>query len=101
MIMLGSTIRYVREANGLTQRAAAEVLGVSDVHLCNLEHDKARPSAELLVKMQEEWNVDLYVLSWCLRGDLRELPKAVRGPMEQLARAWRSELEAKRILKRD
>jgi len=99
MIKLGNTIKYVREAKGLTQRAAAAVLGVSDVHLCNLEHDKARPSVGLLKKMHEEWHVDLYVLSWCLHGDVKRLPKAVRRPMGQLARAWRSELEAKRILK--
>jgi len=98
MIKLGSTIKYVREAKGLTQRAAARVLGVSDVHLCNLEHDKARPSAGLLKKMHQEWNTDLYILSWCLHGDLMRLPKAVRAPMEQLARAWRSELERERIL---
>lgn len=101
MIKLGSTIKYVREAKGLTQRAAAGVLGVSDVHLCNLEHDKARPSAGLLKKMHEEWDIDLYILSWCLHGDLKRLPKAVRGPMEQLGRAWRSEFERQRILKRN
>ncbi len=87
MIKLGSTIKQVREAHGLTQRAAAKVLGVSDVHLCNLEHDKARPSARLLDKMHEEWDIDLYILSWCLHGDLKRLPKAARGPMEQLRRA--------------
>ncbi len=99
MIKLGSTIKYVREAKGLTQRAAAGVLGVSDVHLCNLEHDKVRPSAGLLKKMHDEWSVDVYILSWCLHGDLKRLPKAVRGPMEQLGRAWRSEFKRQRILK--
>ena len=48
MIELGATIKHLREAKGLTQRAAAEVLGISDVHMCNLEHNKARPSADLL-----------------------------------------------------
>jgi transcriptional regulator with XRE-family HTH domain len=99
MIKLGSTIKYVREAKGLTQRAAAAALEVSDVHLCNLEHDNTRPSAALLKKMREQWNVDLYVLSWCLHGDVKHLPKSVREPMEQLARAWRCELKKERILK--
>jgi transcriptional regulator with XRE-family HTH domain len=99
MIQLGNTIKYIRESKGLTQRAAAEALGVSDVHLCNLEHDKARPSEDLLTRMRKEWGVDVYVLSWCLFGDAKRLPKAVREPMEQLARAWRCELEKKRILK--
>lgn len=99
MIQLGNTIKYVRETKGLTQRAAANALGVSDVHLCNLEHDKARPSEDLLNKMRNEWGVDIYILSWCLFGDVKRLPKAVRAPMEQLAQAWRNELEKKRILK--
>jgi len=101
MIRMGEAIRYVRETKGLTQRAAAELLGVSDVHLCNLEHGKARPSAQLLNKMRIEWDVDLYILSWCLYGDLQRLPKAVRRPMKRLAEAWRAELETKRIVKRD
>jgi len=99
MIKLGSTIKYVRETKGLTQRSAAAALGVSDVHLCNLEHDKARPSAELLGKIHQEWNVDLYVLAWCLHGDVKRLPKGIRAPMEKLAAAWRSDLEAQRVLK--
>lgn len=99
MINLGRTIKYVREAKGLTQRAAAGALGVSDVHLCNVEHDKARPSAQLLSKIQKEWNIDIYVLAWCLQGDVTQLPKAVRGPMEQLAKAWRRDLKRNGILK--
>ena len=93
MIELGSTIKYVREAKGLTQRAAAGVLGVSDVHLCNLEHDKVRPSADLLATMSKEWGVDIYVLSWCLHGDPKRLPKVVREPMERLGSAWLADLK--------
>ncbi len=98
MIELGATIKHLREAKGLTQRAAAEVLGISDVHMCNLEHNKARPSADLLATIHRAWQVDVYVLSWCLHGDPAKLPKAVRKPMSQLARAWKSELRKKSIL---
>ena len=101
MIKLGSTIKYVRETKALTQRAAAAALGVSDVHLCNLEHDNARPSADLLSRIHKEWDIDVYILAWCLEGDANKLPRAVRGPMEQLAEAWRSDLERKRILKKN
>lgn len=99
MIKLGMTIKYVREARGMSQREAAGVLGVSDVHLCNLEHDRARPSVDLLAKIENEWDVDIYVLAWCLRGDASKLPKKVRRPAEQLAAAWRDDLESRRILK--
>ena len=101
MIDLGKTIRHIREARGLTQRAAAEALGITDVHLCNLERDKARPSDELLAKIGKVWAVDPYVLSWCLHGDVKKLPKPVRGAMKQLAQAWRAELEKQRVLSGD
>lgn len=93
MMMLGETIRHAREAKGLTQRAAADVLGITDVHLCNIERNKARPSATLLNRIQNAWNVDIYLLAWCLHGDVSKLPKAVRAPMQELARAWKAELE--------
>ena len=92
-VKLGSTIKYVREAKGLTQRAAAGVLGVSDVHLCNLEHNKARPSTRLLQVMEEAWGVDVYVVACCCDGDWERFPKAIRGPMRKLAAAWRAEIE--------
>lgn len=99
MLNLGKTIRYVRKAKGLTQRAAAASLGVSDVHLCNLEHDKARPSPELLATILRTWDVDVYILAWCLHGDVKRLPEGVRAPMEELGAAWRSDLEKKQIIK--
>lgn len=98
MIKLGTTIRFVREAKGLTQRAAATLLGVSDVHLCNLERDKARPSPDLIAKILHTWDVDIYILAWCLHGDMGRLPEAVRGPLEKLGKAWRADLKKKQIL---
>ena len=93
MIRLGSTARYLREMHGLTQRAAARKLGVSVVHLCNVENDKASPSNDLLGRYRQCWGIDLYVLAWCLHGDMEKLPKTVREPMAALARAWQEQLE--------
>jgi transcriptional regulator with XRE-family HTH domain len=90
---LGKTAKYLREELGLTQRAAAEALGISYVHLSNIENNKAIPSAGLLDRYRELWGVDLYVLAWCLHGDLNRLPKAVRKPMAELAAAWKHQLE--------
>jgi transcriptional regulator with XRE-family HTH domain len=92
MILLGKTARYLRERKGMTQRAAAEALRITTVHLSNVENDKAMPSPNLLDRYRELWGVDLYVLAWCLHGDASALPEAVRGPMLQLADAWRREL---------
>jgi len=94
MIPLGKTARHLRDSLGLTQRAAAQELGISVVHLCNIENNKALPSPALLERFRELWNVDLYVLAWCLHGDAEKLPKAVRKPMAELAKAWQKQLAA-------
>ena len=62
------------------------------VHLCNIENNKAAPSPALLERFRELWSVDLYMLAWCLHGDVKKLPKAVRRPMADLAKAWEEQL---------
>src|SRR5437016_10786988 len=101
MIHLGKTARYLRERKGLSQRAAAEALGISQVHLSNVENNKAVPSPKLMERYRQLWGIDLYVLAWSLFGDLSKLPPALRGPATALAKAWKKELgdllpEAKR-----
>jgi transcriptional regulator with XRE-family HTH domain len=93
-ICLGTTARNLRESLGLTQRAAADVLGVSCVHLCNIENDKALPSPALLERYRELWGVDLYVLAWCLHGDASKLPTSMRKAAEKLADGWRRQVKA-------
>ena len=93
--LLGKTARQLRESLGMTQRAAAEVLGVSVVHLCNVENGKANPSLELIAKYQETWGVDLYVLTWCLHGKTERLPAAVRKHADALTAAWKKQLKLK------
>ena len=92
MIYLGKTARHLRETLGLTQRAAAKALGITCVHLCNIENNKSVPSPALLERFREIWNVDLDVLAWCLHGDAEKLPKRLRKPMAELARAWQEQL---------
>jgi transcriptional regulator with XRE-family HTH domain len=92
MIQLGNIARRVRESKGISQVAAAKLLEISSVHLCNIEGDKARPSPELLARYRELWGVDLYVLAWCLSGDLDRLPASVRDAGHRLTSAWRKAL---------
>ena len=92
MIHLGKTARYLRERKGLSQTAAADALGISQVHLSNIENNKSLPSPNLLERYRQLWGVDLYVLAWCLYGDPEQLPEAVRRPMRELAAAWRRQL---------
>jgi len=92
MIHLGKTARFLRERKGLSQRAAAEALEITQVHLSNIENNKAVPSPNLLERFRLLWGVDLYVLAWCLYGDVNQLPKGVRKPMLELGKAWKREL---------
>ena len=93
MVNVGSAARYLRDRLGLTQRALAEQLGISCVHLCNIEKNKVVPSATLLERYRELWGVDLYVLGWCENGDDKKLPKSVRDAASALAEAWKAEIE--------
>ena len=92
MLQLGHIARRVRESKGLTQIAAAKLLGISNVHLCNLEGDKAQPSPELLARYRDLWGVDLYVVAWCLSGEINRLPPGVREAGRRLTDAWREVL---------
>ena len=92
MVHIGKTARFLREKKGLSQRQAADALGITQVHLSNIENNKSQPSPNLLDRYRELWGVDLYVLAWCLHGDTSRLPEAVRKPMHQLAEAWKREL---------
>lgn len=92
-ISLGNTARHLRESLGLTQRAAAEMLGISFVHLCNIEKNRAIPSPTLIDRFRELWGVDLYVLAWCLHGSNEKLPKSMRKAAADLASGWQRQIE--------
>lgn len=93
MVHLGKTIKLVRGKHKLSVRAAAIKLGISHVHLVNIENNHAVPSLALLDRFRSVFHVDLAVLAWCLFGEARRLPESVRAPMKALANAWRQELE--------
>jgi transcriptional regulator with XRE-family HTH domain len=92
MLPLGKTARRVRESKRLTQKATAEALGITQVHLSNIENNRATPSPALLDRYQKLWGVDLYILAWCLFGNPDELPEPVRKPMQELAKVWIEQL---------
>ena len=93
-INLGETAREFRESLGITQRAAATLLGISTVHLCNFEKGKSSPSQALLDRYQDLWEIDLYVVSWCRHGDVEKLPRGLRFAAAQLSKAWQERLDA-------
>jgi transcriptional regulator with XRE-family HTH domain len=93
MVRLGTTAKRLRESLGWTQRETADALGVSYVHLCNVENNKSQPSQNLLDRFGELWGVDLYVYAWCEQGDSKQLPATMRTAASTLARAWRKRIE--------
>lgn len=61
---LGPRARRIRESSGLSQRAAAVALGITNVHLCNIEQDRSLPSVRLLLKYRELWGTDPFTLTF-------------------------------------
>lgn len=93
-IQLGDVAREVRESLGIKQREAAKALGISDVHLCNIEKNRAQPSPALLDKYREEWGVDLYVYAWCQRGDVGKLPPRMQSAAKMLMKGWQKQIQS-------
>ncbi len=93
MIKLGEAIRYLRNRLGLSQRDAAEELGISFVHLSNIENGKASPSPEMLERFRDAWGIDIYMLAAGMFSDQKCVPKPLRGPLAALTKAWREEVE--------
>jgi transcriptional regulator with XRE-family HTH domain len=92
MSEIGQTARFVRQRLGLTQRAAAEALGVSSVHLSNVERGVTPPSASLISRFTEVYGIDVYVLSYCTGDKGENAPEGVRQARRKLAEALKRQL---------
>ncbi len=92
-IRLGETAKYVRQAKKLTQREAGARIGISHVHLSNIETGKAEPSCATLEAMNAVYSVDLAALSWCLHNDASLYSHTIAELMIALSAAWRKEIE--------
>lgn len=95
MIHVGTFARELRERLGLTQHQMAEELGITNVHLSNVENDKSFPSQQLMDRYSQRFDIDLYVYAWCRAGETEKLPPGIRGPATELARACEESLERK------
>ena len=91
MTAIGTTVRYVREKRGMTQKAAAEALGVSSVHLSNVERGVTTPSALLISRFAEVFGIDCYVLNYCTE-DAGDVPDRVKQARRKLGEALRRQL---------
>ena len=94
MIQVGKVAREIRDSLGLTQQEMAASLGITNVHLSNIENDKAFPSQQLLERYREQFDIDLYVMAWCRDGDVEKLPQAIRDSAARLTRAFEGRVAA-------
>lgn len=61
----GQRLKYWRDANGLSQRALASSLGVSQGYVGNIEANRSEPSRNFLKKLNERFGVSV---DWVLNG---------------------------------
>lgn len=61
MTPIGQQIREARETAGMTQRAFAKHVGITNVHLCNIEGDKSSVSIEMLKKIAAALDCELEI----------------------------------------
>lgn len=59
---IGGNVKYLRSACHITQQELAARIGISQTHLCNLEHDHARISMKLLLRIANTLGCALEVL---------------------------------------
>ena len=93
-ISLGRAARDLRNRLKLSLRGAAAELGISYVHLCNVENDKASLSPETIERFHDTWGIDLYMYALAFYGDDRNTPKTLRAPVKALAEGWKKHIEA-------
>jgi transcriptional regulator with XRE-family HTH domain len=93
-ISLGKAAQNLRSRLNLSLRDAAAELGMSYVHLCNVENGKASPSPETIERFHDTWGIDLYMYAVAFYSDNRETPKVLRSPLSALAEAWEQHINA-------
>ena len=59
---IGGNVKYLRSVCHITQQDLAARIGISQKHLCNLEHDHARISMKLLLRIANTLGCALEVL---------------------------------------
>lgn len=55
----GRSFKYYRQNAGLTQKEAAELIGVKDYQLGNYETNRSQPNLDVLKKMSKVYHVSI------------------------------------------
>lgn len=64
---IGRRVRDARLAKQLSQRQAAKEIGISYVHLCNLEHGKVNVSVKMLQRIAAKTGKPISHFLWGLK----------------------------------
>lgn len=82
MLTLGSAIRQLRGAAGLTQKELAERLGISPTYVSHLEAGRKEPSVQLLRDLAKSLDVPFgFLLAIVLWVDLPPAERAAYQPL--------------------
>ncbi len=93
MINIGLAVAFLRNKLELSQRAAADELGISYVYLNRLENGKVSPTSAMLEKFFEVWGIDIYMLAVCRFADVNRLPLGMRSTSKSLKDAWEKQID--------
>ena len=55
----GKNFKFYRQKANLTQKEAAEIIGIKDYQLGNYETNRSQPSLEILKKMSKAYSVSI------------------------------------------
>ena len=57
-VTIGQRLQQLRQQKRLTQREVAAAAGISTTHLSDLEHDRKRPSAPMVVRLARALGIE-------------------------------------------
>ncbi len=78
--LLGSRIKSIREAKGLTQEGLAEKMDINTVYLSNIERGVANPTLDMLIKLTDALEIEMWELfDFGHEVSQRELQEVLKG----------------------
>ena len=85
---LGDAIRAARIKNGYTQEQLSELLGITQIHLANIEGSRRNPSVPLLFRLMEllDFSVDALVFPGRENGKVLHTDHLTDAQVEALER---------------
>lgn len=61
---IGKGIKQIREKSGINQVAFAELIGITQSYMSQIESNKKKPSIDLLEKISQQVFIPLPILLW-------------------------------------